>query len=71
MEPEYTNADWAWLDVYTRSKSGGVINWNFRKRVARKGDASFDDMRVQIARLLGQSPAVPMSFDDFKLVKRP
>ena len=71
MEPAQTRAEWAWLDVYTKSKKDGKVNWVFRKRVARKDGASFDEMRQQIARLLGQSPAVPMSYEDMKLVRRP
>ena len=71
MESTETTTEWAWLDVYTKSKKDGKINWVFRKRVARKGGASYEEMRQQIARLLGQSPAVPMSYEDMKLVRRP
>lgn len=61
------NDSWSWLDVFTRS--GG--QWVFRKRVARDYDSTYEKMRVEIARTLSSSPAVPMSLDDFKLVKRP
>ena len=71
MEAVQTTTEWAWLDVYTKTKKDGKLTWVFRKRVARKEGASFDEMRQRIARLLGQSPAVPMSYEDMKLVKRP
>ena len=67
--PEITETDdtWAWLDVYTKSKD----QWVFRRRVPRPEDKTFEELRSSIARSLGQSPAVPMSFSDLKLVKRP
>ena len=73
MKPQLQQEDgeWAWLDVYTRMKSQKDTEWAFRKRVARKAGETFEEMRSGIARMLGSSPAVPMSFKDFKLVKRP
>lgn len=58
---------WSWLDVYT--KSGG--EWVFRKRVARDHSKTYEELRIDIARMLSSSPAVPMSLEDFKLVRRP
>jgi len=74
MKPITNNEeqDWSWLDVYTRMKNKkSEMEWAFRKRVARTEGATFEEMRTRIARTLGQSPAVPMSYDDFKLVRRP
>ncbi len=65
--PQQSDDDWAWLDVYTKSGS----DWVFRKRVPRREGQSFAEARSAIARTLSQSPAVPMSFSDFKLVRRP
>lgn len=70
METTETSNNWRWVDVYTKAKRDGEMTWVFRKRVAREG-ATFEELRVSIARLLGSSPAVPMSFDDFQLIKRP
>jgi hypothetical protein len=66
-QPDNEEDSWAWLDVYTKSKD----DWVFRKRVPRSHGQGFNEMRSSIARSLSQSPAVPMSFSDFKLVKRP
>jgi len=63
--------NWAWLDVYTKVRAKTGTTWAFRKRIARIEDMTYAQQRAHIARMLGQSPAVPMNYDDFKLVKRP
>lgn len=60
------NDQWSWLDVYTKSGA----EWVFRKRVARD-NRTYEELRIDIARMLSSSPAVPMRLEDFKLVKRP
>lgn len=71
MEQAIQDDAWAWLDVYTKNRTKEGTVWVFRKRIARIEGKSFAGMREHVARMLGQSPAVPMSIDDFKLVKRP